>query len=198
MSGEPRPGNRIFVALDLPAPVREGLGATALALARDFGGRAVPAENLHLTLHFLGRVPVERVPRLADVLHAACATAAPLRMRLGALAGRPGRGRARLLAQELEGGGEALDALHRALGAGLAAALDLPPADGRLWPHVTLVRFARPVRIPAGRLPEGVGRGDERAFDVSRAALYDSVQSAGRPPRYDALVSAALGIPSTP
>jgi 2'-5' RNA ligase len=195
MPGALRPSNRIFVALDLPDPVRERLGAHADALARDLGGRAVPAANLHLTLHFMGRVPVDRLQRLGDALRAACSAAAPLTMRLGALVGRPGRRRAHLLAQELEGGGEGLEALHRALGAGIAAALDAPAAEGSLWPHVTLVRFRRAVTIPAATLAAEGARGDERAFDVSRAALYDSVQTAGSPPRYEALVGAVLGSP---
>lgn len=33
-----------------------------------YGGRAIPAENLHLTLAFLGEVTLEAVPRLKDAV----------------------------------------------------------------------------------------------------------------------------------
>jgi RNA 2',3'-cyclic 3'-phosphodiesterase len=193
-----RPDNRLFVALDLPAGERERLGAEAEALARDLGGRAVAAGRLHVTLSFLGRVPPDRGPALAGALRRACTgVPGPLALRPGALAGRPAGGRARLLARELAGSEDALAALYRDLGADLAAALGRPADEGRLWPHVTLVRFRRPVRAtPAIRADRGAG-GGERAFVVSRAALYDSVQIPGRPPRYDGLASAALGA-STP
>jgi 2'-5' RNA ligase len=189
-----RPRNRLFAALDLPERVRTRLAASAAALARELDGRAVPADNLHLTLHFLGAVPPERGAELARALRVSCAAVRPpLRMRLGPLVGRPSRGRARLCARELRPEGDGLGQLHRVLGTALSEALGRPVGDGRLWPHVTLVRFRRPVRLPAPAPPEDDR--DEHAFDVSRAALYDSVQSPGRPPRYLPLVTADLGTP---
>jgi hypothetical protein len=53
---------------------------------------------------------------------------------------------------------------------------------------VTLVRFRTPVRLATAVEAE-----DERPFDVGRAALYDSVQSSGAPPRYEPVVTADLG-----
>lgn len=53
---------RLFVGLSLPADVQEALGQLQGRLPPSY--RPIPRENLHLTLHFLGRVPWERVPEL--------------------------------------------------------------------------------------------------------------------------------------
>lgn len=45
---------RLFTALALPEPLCEALGRLALGLP---GARPVPADNLHLTLRFIGEVP---------------------------------------------------------------------------------------------------------------------------------------------
>src|SRR6266571_1130996 len=65
---------RLFVALNLPAPVREALWA-ATARARDLGlpVKWVRGEGLHLTLKFLGDVADEREPELAAALTRAAA-----------------------------------------------------------------------------------------------------------------------------
>lgn len=192
-----RPGNRLFAALDLPDEARTLLAGAAAAVADAVGGRAVPAERLHVTLRFLGRVPPESGEPLATALRAACAAVpGPLRLRRGGLVARPGRGRARLVAQELRDEDGAFAALHAALGPALGGALGRPLAEVRPWPHVTLVRFSRPVRIPAAGAAAAAPSPGERAFDVSRATLYDSVQIPGRPPRYDTVAGAALGAPN--
>ena len=48
------PRGRLFVALDLPGDVREGIAAWQAAELTDPALRVVPAENLHITLVFLG------------------------------------------------------------------------------------------------------------------------------------------------
>ncbi len=75
------PTARLFVALDLPAEVRETLGewAREVARARGRGGagghgelRALDPHGLHLTLCFLGARPVGEIDLLASAL-APCA-----------------------------------------------------------------------------------------------------------------------------
>src|SRR5207249_53247 len=74
----------LFVALNLPAPVREALWA-ATARARDLGlpVKWVRGEGLHLTLKFLGDVADEREPELAAALTRAAAGARGLALALG-------------------------------------------------------------------------------------------------------------------
>src|SRR5204862_7829456 len=77
---------RLFVALNLPAPVREALWA-ATARARDLGlpVKWVRGEGLHLTLKFLGDVADEREPELAGALTRAAAGARGLALALGGI-----------------------------------------------------------------------------------------------------------------
>jgi 2'-5' RNA ligase len=78
-------GARLFVALEIPAAPREALAAWGRACAeRDPALRAVPAEALHLTLHFLGVRPEEEIEALCAAVAGAVTSAAPCR---GELAG---------------------------------------------------------------------------------------------------------------
>jgi 2'-5' RNA ligase len=55
------PVRRLFFALWPPAAVARRLHDEALSLQRACGGRAMRRETLHLTLAFLGAIPVSRV-----------------------------------------------------------------------------------------------------------------------------------------
>ena len=55
---------RVFLALWPDARVRAGLHQAAVDGARRFGGRAMQAQTLHLTLAFIGDVALEQVPVL--------------------------------------------------------------------------------------------------------------------------------------
>lgn len=60
--GRPREGGlRLFFGLCPSPALAASLGALAVELSGRYGGRAVPPENLHLTLAFLGSVPAPRV-----------------------------------------------------------------------------------------------------------------------------------------
>ena len=80
---------RLFFALWPDAPARARLAQATQAVVRVSDGRAVPAEQLHLTLAFLGAVPAARLAEL-EALAAAAVRAAglpdePLALTLGRL-----------------------------------------------------------------------------------------------------------------
>jgi RNA 2',3'-cyclic 3'-phosphodiesterase len=179
-----RPANRLFVAADLPGPARAALARIGGDLAARTGGRAVPETSLHVTLHFLGRVRPEAGSEIARAAREALAGPA-IQVSIGAVRARPRAARARLVAVELDDPEGGLAERARRVRAALDAVLGRDSGEAALWPHVTLVRLGRPARMEPPRGP--VGR--EHVFDVSRGALYDSVQSPGGPSRYRELVA---------
>jgi len=73
---------RLFVALPLPEPLREGLQQWQRAAQRFMpeGLRWTPAAQWHLTLRFLGDVDPGEVSLLVEALEAACAGQEPMRL----------------------------------------------------------------------------------------------------------------------
>jgi 2'-5' RNA ligase len=170
---------RLFCALDLPDDARRTLWTWASeALAAR--GRLVPAENLHVTVAFLGHRPAAEVPAIAAELRAA--SAAARRMLLRPVRYRQTRSVGMIV---LEDAGKGATAFTADLQARLER-LGVFRREERPWlPHVTVVR--RPER-------EG-GRPDVAntcSIHVVRSALYRSSLAPGGA-RYDALETAALG-----
>lgn len=125
---------RLFIALDLPSSAIPDIQTIQSRLP---AGRAVPAENLHLTLAFLG----DQDPSILEPLHDALVSvrSAPITLTLSGVADFGGRfGQAIGLAAE---GGATLNDLQsrirsRLHGAGLAL------ERRRFRPHVTLSRLS--------------------------------------------------------
>ncbi|MEE4662010.1 MAG: RNA 2',3'-cyclic phosphodiesterase [Halieaceae bacterium] len=90
---------RLFLGF-APQSAERGLFSLGdrLGLARDADLRAVPPENWHITLVFLGEVPEHLLGRLSDVVSRAAEGAAPLCGELDRLAWFPSALKPRLLA----------------------------------------------------------------------------------------------------
>lgn len=167
---------RLFVALDLPRPVRDGIGDWGSGELGDPALRPVAAENLHVTLAFLGSRPPQQVERIAPLLDQA-AGPAPLIELLGP-APRPPRGRPRLFAlPALSPGAEQMQARLSEL---LAAERLYEPEKRPFWPHVTVARVraeGRGSRRPRAveRPPKDLPPGLSEAFYGVRMTLYRSV-----------------------
>ena len=170
---------RLFCALDLPDDARSELCAWA-AGALQARGRLVPAENLHVTLAFLGHRPAGEVSAILEELRAASAAARPAELR--PLRYRETRSVGMIVLEDLGGAATALaDDLH-----GRLERLGISRRENRPWlPHVTVLR--RPER--GGDRPEIA---NTCSIHVVRSALYRSSLAAGGA-RYDALETAALG-----
>jgi 2'-5' RNA ligase len=169
------PRVRLFVALDLPDDVREGIAGWGEGELADPALRPVPPESLHITLAFLGSRPEEDVERIAEVVRGGIGPAPWVEL-LDPVQ-RPERGRARLYALP------ALSPGTEVLQAGVAQALVeegfYEPEKRPFWPHVTVARVrpeARGSRRPAvvsdppGKLPAGLSE----VFLGVRLALYRS------------------------
>jgi len=169
------PRARLFVALDLPAEVRDGLAAWGREALSDPALRPVPPEALHITLAFLGYRAEQEVEAIAAAVRESVAPAPWLELRDAEQ--RPPRGRARLFAlPAISPGAEALQA---GVEQNLLQEGFYRPEKRPFWPHVTVARVrpeARGSRRPAvvskfpARLPEELSE----ARICRRMTLYRS------------------------
>src|SRR6201995_393065 len=127
---------RVFVALELPEAVREGLTAWGRTELVDPALRPTRPESLHLTLVFLGNREPAEVEEIAAVVRRSGAPA-PV-MKLEDPISLPRHRRASLFA--LPAPSTAASALQRALVDRLTVAGLHAPEKRDFWPHVTVAR----------------------------------------------------------
>ena len=169
------PRVRLFVALDLPQEVREGIVAWQQAELGDEALRPVTEQNLHVTLAFLGYLPEKSIASVAEVVHGVDAPAPRLELAKEP-AGRP-KGRPRILA--LEDRREEVAAFQAEVEKRLVEGRLYEPEKRRFWSHLTVARVRperrgskRPARIerPPGPLPKRLCE----PFGAVRITLYRS------------------------
>jgi len=154
------PTARVFFALPAPAPLQHALADLAREMAHHAHGRPVPAQDLHMTLAFIGAWPISRL----RVLSAAGATLGgePMRITLDRQGAFRRAGIAWIGASTPPAG---LMQLAAALSGALAAAgvtCDARPFQ----PHLTLARHCR------GPYPAGAAGPFD--WDVDTVALMQS------------------------
>jgi len=142
----------LFVALDLPKALRDGIVAWGREELSDPALRAVPRDSLHITLAFLGYMPEREIARLGKIVSGLEAPAARIRI-LDPVA-KPSPKRPRLFA--LPAASPDTVALQDDLERQLLAERLYKPEKRPFWPHVTVARVK----------PEG--RGSKRPQPVDR------------------------------
>ena len=171
---------RLFCALQLPDETRRALAAWAGASVPESAGRLVRADDLHVTLAFLGSRPSAEVPPIVAELRAASAGSGPVELHVRRY--RETRSVGMLVLDDVDGAAGALagDVQER------LERLGVYRREGRAWlPHVTVARFRERPRLQPPL--EGLG-----PVSPSDAAVYSSVlRPAGA--QYVVLVSSELG-----
>jgi 2'-5' RNA ligase len=177
------PRVRLFVALDLPDQIRDGLARWQQRALEDPALRPMRPEALHVTLVFLGYQPEKAIPRIAEIVDSVGPR--PVELRFDPEPSPIPKGRPRLYAAG--GRSDSAERLHRELSEALQAARLYEPEKRSFWPHVTVARV-RSERLPPGR-GERRGRGRPRRvikppsrlpqaltepFGAVRIALYRS------------------------
>ncbi|GIT92819.1 RNA 2',3'-cyclic phosphodiesterase [Jannaschia pagri] len=161
---------RAFVGLPVPEAWVDPLMRVQSRLP---GGRAVDADDLHITLAFLDDQPPQRLEALHDLLDARALGGVPLRP----LAFAPlGQGRPRAVVLDL-----ATDPPLATLREGVRqdvrrAGIDLPRE--RFRPHVTLLRYGGTARADTERLAGTllrVGAPDLPPAEAHRLTLWSSL-----------------------
>ncbi len=153
-----QPDNRLFLALWPDPATRHLLEEWRDAWGWPKGAAPVPADKLHVTLHFLGGLPAERLPEFLDGFSVPFA---PFRLDLD----RSAVWHNGIAVLEPEQPPPELPALHARLAASLVA-LGLHPESRLYRPHVTMARSASGATLPAGFPPV--------SWDVRGYALVES------------------------
>jgi len=168
------PRVRLFVALDLPGWICDGLANWGREALADPALRPVRRESLHITLAFLGLRPEGDVERIAAAVEE-CAGPAPL-IELGGPAARPPR-RPRLFALPAVSPGA--ETMQEQLSELLAVEGFYRPEKRPFWPHVTVARVRPEGRgsrrpAPVEAWPKEFPPSLSEAFYGIRLTLYRS------------------------
>ena len=168
MSGETL---RAFFALDLPSAVqvRAAQAAEELRRAVPEGVRWVPAENLHLTLKFLGDVGERQVPQLVERALAKLAPVSPFEVELSGFGALPNARTARVVWLGVSKGSREMARIARKLDAA-GASIGVERERRPFRAHLTLGRL----RSPARAALERAATPEEISFRVQEIVLYES------------------------
>jgi 2'-5' RNA ligase len=192
---------RLFVAVEVGEEDRRALAAWAREAVGDAAGmRLVPAENVHLTLAFLGHRALDEVEPLSALVERFAGAAAPALRTGGALWLSPRRPHVLTVAVEDVDG--RLAQLHDGVWTALES-LGHERERRAFRPHLTVARIRHGWTAPSRRLPEL----PERALGATELVLFRSWlgggpaeaspggsggRSGARGARYEALARAPL------
>lgn len=165
---------RAFIAIEIPAEVRDVLAACCAELAK------LPATaswtkpgNIHLTLKFLGEIPEESQSSIHQAMQRAATGIGSFGLKLQGLGAFPNLRRPRVLWAGLGGEVEAAKDLQSRLEEECSK-IGLPRDDKKFSPHLTLARL-KEVHDPR-RWTQGVEayRIAEKSFQVAALKLFRS------------------------
>ena len=161
---------RTFVAVEIPEPLRAAVRDSTSRLRRENTGvRWVPAENMHLTLKFLGEVTERELREVEDAAAAVAKDHPPFELSLGTIGGFPNLSRPRVVWIGLQGETEPL----RLLASRLEDLLERKGFARERRPfraHLTLGRARRPGPV-AGASSVAV---PTRSFAVEKVVVMES------------------------
>ena len=142
------PRARLFVALDLPEEVRDGLAAWQRDSVTAEELRPARPETLHMTLAFLGWHPEKQIERIGEAATQGLESAAPeVRLLPDPVPVGRSKSRPNLFAIEAESPGAV--ELQSEVESRLVAAGFYEPEKRDFWPHLTVARV-RSERRPPG------------------------------------------------
>lgn len=181
---------RLFVAVDVPEPVRIAVRDAIEPLRERFPkARWVPTPNQHVTLKFLGPTWPRLIEWVTRVVGEVAAAHQTFETHVGSFSAFPTERRARVLWAALEDPAGRFGALADSLE--LALSKEFLHEKRAFTPHLTVARFQPPVNVGELLVDAGVG---SDTFAVDRIVLYQSTLR--RPaPVYEALASLPLGGP---
>ncbi len=139
---------RLFIALELPAAVQEALHAPLETIREEIRSRGVrwtPPPNIHLTLKFLGDVPLSHVEDIQTALKTAVAVYPPVDLLIAEAGCFPNPKRPRIVWLGLQDQTGHLGKLQSSIEQALEP-LSYPREKRPFTPHLTIGRVKRHVQ----------------------------------------------------
>lgn len=132
---------RLFVACEVPDEVKQAIGVTIDTLRSRSGAavRWIRPEGVHVTLKFLGEVPVKKLPAIKLAIQEATVGHSPFDLEFSNIGTFGGREGLRIMWVGIAGDVLRLEALVRAVNAALAV-VGFEPERRPFRPHLTLGR----------------------------------------------------------
>jgi 2'-5' RNA ligase len=149
---------RAFVAIHLPAELLAALHELQMQLEAKLPQKTVrwtSSEQLHLTLQFLGNIPVQELGNLEAALQNACGTIGPIQLRAEGLGGFPNLRNPRVIWVGLERDLKPLAQLQFQIHRASAPWCERPEERG-FQPHLTLGRVRENASRAARRIGEEI------------------------------------------
>lgn len=133
---------RCFIAVELPDRIKDGLRQLESALRANDPSRArwVDPDGIHLTLKFLGNVEAARLESITGKMNEAAQASDPFQLGIQGLGAFPNLRRVQVVWVGIKGDMERLQALQKALEAGMAK-IGFPAENRPFTPHLTLARL---------------------------------------------------------
>jgi 2'-5' RNA ligase len=157
----------LFVAVHVPPEIAERLAGLAGGVP---GARWVPAENMHITLRYIGEVDGTMADDIATGL--AGIAAPPFEIAIGGVGHFGGKNGSRALYADIAPR-EPMKRLHDKIETMLQR-IGLPADERRYHPHVTLARMRRGHQERVGRFLQSNGMVMTGRFEVDEFHLYTS------------------------
>lgn len=188
---------RLFVAMALPAPVRDEIVRVQeelqLLIPRGLV-RGIRPDQFHLTLRFLGDVPMERVENLKQSVGAVCRGARPLFLRARGIGFFPNSRSPRVIWVGINDREGRLAGLQKQIEAAVGP-FSPEPGEKNFTGHVTLGRLKNPKPSDIRNLAARAHSLSERVFGDWMAGEIEIIRSELSSPgaRHSRLVAVRLG-----
>ena len=137
---------RSFIAIELPDELKRGLTQlqARLKLDKQPGVKWVEPYSIHLTLKFLGSVPIDRIGDIARAIEEAAQGIPPFHLEVGNLGVFPNLRRVQVAWVGISGQLDKLGQLQQGIESNLAR-LGFAPESRPFTPHLTLARLRQQV-----------------------------------------------------
>ncbi|MFH1662806.1 MAG: RNA 2',3'-cyclic phosphodiesterase [Chloroflexota bacterium] len=137
---------RAFIAIELPAELRQELARLQASLKSDSQPRIKWAnpDGIHLTLKFLGNIPVSNIDRITQAMTDAAIQITPFYLETEALGAFPNLKRVQVIWVGLDGETDKLNQLQQLIETNLVQ-LGFAAEQRQFKPHLTLARLGMDV-----------------------------------------------------